>query len=114
MARSSGILFRQNARATALSARAKALLLSALLCFPCSWLTISISDNAGVPDLIRYAFSPGTMLANRIIRGQTHSLYEMLHQIDHWVLTALVTNMVFYGMLIFGLTTLVSALRRSQ
>jgi len=96
------------------SSYARALLLAGFLSIPCAWLSVSIADNTHVPDWLRYVFSPGTMLATCLVMGPTHSLQEMLGQLKHWTIIALLTNMVFYGMLIFGLAMVFSARKRSN
>lgn len=97
-----------------MSARAKTLLLAGFLSIPCAWLAVSIADNTHVPDRLRYVFSPGTMLATRLVMGPTGSLQEMLEQLGHRTIIALLTNMVFYGMLIFGVVMVFSARKRSS
>jgi hypothetical protein len=97
-----------------LSARAKALLLAGFLSIPCAWLAVSIADNTHVPDWLRYVFSPGTRLASLLVMGPTHALQQMLEQLSHWTVIALLTNMVFYGMLIFGFAMVFSARKRSN
>jgi len=54
------------------------------------------------------------MLATCLVMGPTHSLQEMLGQLKHWTIIALLTNMVFYGRLIFGLAMVFSARKRSN
>jgi len=97
-----------------LSARAKSLLLAVFLCLPCAWLATAIADNIHVPDWLRFVFSPGTMLATHLVMGPTHSLQQMLGQLNHWTMIALLTNMVFYGMVIFGLAMIFFAGKRSN
>jgi EamA domain-containing membrane protein RarD len=89
-------------------------LLAGFLSIPCAWLAVSIADNTHVPDWLRYIFSPGTMLATRLTMGPTHTLKEMLGQLKNWIIIALLTNMVFYGMLIFGFAMIFSARKRSN
>ena len=104
----------QYGKFSSLSARTKTLLLAGFLSIPCAWVSVSIADNTSVPDWLRYVFSPGTMLATCLVMGPTHSLQEMLGQLKHWTIIALLTNMVFYGRLIFGLAMVFSARKRSN
>ena len=96
-----------------LSAKAKSLLLATILCFPCAWLATAIGDNPSVADSFKYVFSPGAMLATHLAIHPTHSWSEMFEELSHWLTIALVTNMVFYGMLIFGVTSILFAMKRS-
>jgi len=90
------------------------LLLAGFLSIPCAWVAVSIADNTSVPDWLRYMFSPGTMLATHLVMGPTHSWQQMMDQLNHWTVIALLTNMVFYGMLIFGFAMVFSARKRSS
>ena len=54
------------------------------------------------------------MLATRLVMGPTGSLQEMLEQLGHRTIIAPLTNMVFYGMLIFGVVMVFSARKRSS
>lgn len=104
----------QYGKGLGLSPYTRALLLAVFLSIPCAWLAVSIADNTHVPDWLRYVFSPGTMLATRLVMGPTGSLQEMLDQLGHWTIIALLTNVVFYGMLIFGVAMVFSAHKRSS
>ena len=95
------------------SGRAKALLLSVLLCVPCAWIATAIADNPSVPDTVRYVVSPGTMLGLHLTQTPTHTFHEMMDQLGRFATVALLTNMLFYGMLTFGFATVTSAFRRS-
>jgi hypothetical protein len=54
------------------------------------------------------------MLAYKFTQAPTYSWREMLEQLSHWGTIALVTNMVFYAMLIFGSATIFFALKRPK
>ncbi|HET9838291.1 MAG TPA: hypothetical protein VFR84_08660 [Candidatus Angelobacter sp.] len=73
-----------------LSAKVKSLFLASFLCLPCSWLALSIGDNTHVPDSLKYVFSPGTTTI------------------------AVLTNVVFYGTLIFGFAMIFLAAKRRE
>ena len=102
------------AKQLTLSAKVKSLFLAIFLCLPCSWLALSIADNTRVPDSLRYVFSPGTMLATHLAMGPTHSWQEMFEQLSHWTTIAVLTNVIFYSMLIFGLAMIFFAAKRSE
>lgn len=102
------------AKQLTLSAKVKSLFLASFLCLSCSWLALSIADNAHVPNSLRYVFSPGTMLATHLAMGPTHSWQEMFEQLSHWTTIAVMTNVVFYGMLIYGLAMIFFAAQRPK
>jgi hypothetical protein len=77
-------------------------------------MATAIADNFRVSDWARYVFSPGTMLANKIVLGPTHTWHEMFEQLGHWSAIALITNMIFYWMLIFGSATIFFAPKHSK
>lgn len=96
------------------SVYAKALLFSGFLCFPCACVALGSADSERLPDWLRYVASAGTLLANEIYSGPTHSWREMFQQFGHWMNLALFTNMIFYGTLIFGVATIFFTLRRAK
>jgi hypothetical protein len=104
----------------------KTVIFAVLLALPCTWMAISVSDNAAIPDSIRYLLSPGTMLGKLVFlqpahNGSTqvtHSWHEtidqLLGQIRQWFAIVFFTDMVFYSMLIFGCITATRAFIKSK
>jgi hypothetical protein len=75
----------------------------------------AISDTAAVSDFLRYAISPGTALAIRVVRVEpSHRalgvvFLDALNWYGRAMSFALMVNAVLYGLLIFGIMTTVSA-----
>jgi hypothetical protein len=46
--------------------------------------------------------------------GPTHSWQEMFEQLSHWTTIAVLTNVVFYGTLIFGFAMIFFAAQRPE
>ncbi len=100
---------------TKLSVRVKRAIWSVLLAIPCAVIATGMSDSTAVPNAIRYVFSPGTMLAIRIISVEpSHRGAGVFIDALNWYaaigLFALFLNAVFYTLLIFGLVTTISTI----
>jgi hypothetical protein len=79
----------------------------------------SMSDSAVVSDGFRYVFSPGTMLAQRFVKVQeSHrglgAFLDALHAYTNTMAAAMVLNEIFYGLLIFGIVTIVAAVQSAK
>jgi hypothetical protein len=77
----------------------------------------AISDRAAVSDFLRYAISPGTALAIRVVRVEpSHRGLGVFLDALNWygraMSFALMVNAVLHGLLIFGIMTTVSALAK--
>jgi hypothetical protein len=88
---------------------------SSVLAVPCATIATAISDSTAVSDFFRYAISPGTTLAVRIVRVEpSHRGLGVFIDALNWygraMSFALVVNVVLYGLLIFGMVTTISAL----
>ena len=78
-------------------------------------IATAISDSAAVSDFLRYAISPGTALAIRVVRVEpSHRGLGVFLDALNWygraMSFALMVNAVLYGLLIFGIMTTVFAL----
>jgi hypothetical protein len=80
-------------------------------------IATAISDSAAVSDFLRYAISPGTALAIRVVRVEpSHRGLGVFLDALNWygraTSFALMVNDVLHGLLIFGIMTTVSALAK--
>jgi hypothetical protein len=80
-------------------------------------IATAISDRAAVSDFLRYAISPGTALAIRVVRVEpSHRGLGVFLDALNWygraMSFALMVNAVLYVLLIFGIMTTVSALAK--
>ena len=98
-----------------ISAGLKWAIWSSVLALPCAVTATGVSDSTAVFNAFRYVFSPGTMLAVRVIRVEAShrglgSLIDVLDWYGKAMSFALLVNTVFYGLFIFGVITTISAL----
>lgn len=99
-----------------ISAGIKRAIWSAILAVPCALTATGISGSTAVSDVFRYLFSPGTMLALRIIRVEpSHRGLGVFVDALNWygraMSFALWVNAIFYGLLIFGGVTTISVIK---
>lgn len=78
-------------------------------------IATAISDSTAVSDFFRYAISPGTALALRVVRVEpSHRGLGIFIDALNWygraMSFALMVNTVLYGLFIFGMMTTISAL----
>jgi hypothetical protein len=88
---------------------------SCILAVPCALIATGISDSEAVSNAVRYVFSPGTMLAIRVVRAEAShrglgAFIDALNWYGRAMSFALIANVIFYTLFIFGITTIVSAL----
>jgi hypothetical protein len=88
----------------------KTALHAVFLAIPSSWVAISICDNASVSDAVRYLLSPGSILGAHLAIGPTSSWRELGDELTHYIAIALLTDIAFYSILIFGIATIVRGL----
>ncbi|SRR5258708_31463397 len=99
--------------------RGKRGIASAILSVPLAIVAIVVCDGVVLSDPFCYVVSPGSMFALRFvgIRAGHRGFEAFLDILGTWGLVmglSLVLNTIFYGLLIFGLMTLVSASRESK
>ncbi len=104
-------------RAVTISAGLKRAIWSSALAVLCAMIATAVSDRAAVSDFLRYAISPGTALAIRVVRVEpSHRGLGVFLDASNWygraLSFALMVNAVLYGLLIFGIMTTVSALAK--
>jgi hypothetical protein len=80
-------------------------------------IATAISDSTAVSDFLRFAISPGTALAVRVVRVEpSHRGLGVFLDALNWygraMSFAFMVNTVLYGLLIFGITTTISALAK--
>lgn len=105
-------------RPITISAGVKRAIWSAILAFPCALIATGISDSEAVSDAFRYVFSPGTMLAIRVIHADPshRGLGVFLDALDWYgraMSFAFMVNGLLYCLYIFGIMTTISGLRRT-
>jgi hypothetical protein len=98
-----------------ISAGLKRVICSVALAIPCGLIATGISDRAAISRFLRYAVSPGTALAVRVIRVEpSHRGLGVFLDALHWYGTvmsfAFLVNAILYGLFIFGAMTTISAL----
>jgi hypothetical protein len=99
-----------------ISAGLKRLMWSSILAIACAVTATGISDSAAVSDTFRYVFSPGTMLAIRVVRAEpSHRGVGVFIDALNWygraMSFALMINAILYGLFVFGIMTIISGLR---
>jgi hypothetical protein len=99
-----------------ISAGVKRAIWSVILAFPCALIATGISDSEAVSDAFRYVFSPGTMLAIRVVPAEPshRGLGVFIDALDWYGRTmsfAFMVNAILYGLFIFGIVTTISGLR---
>ena len=87
---------------------------SSILAVLCGLIATGVSDSTAVSNGFRYVFSPGTMLAIRLVRVEpSHRglgvFIDALNWYGRTMSFALLVNAIFYGLLIFGIVTTISA-----
>jgi hypothetical protein len=90
---------------------------SLALAVPCAMTATAISDSTAVSDFFRFAISPGTALAIRVVRVEASHrglgvFLDALNWYGRTMSFALMVNAVLYGLFIFGITTTISALAK--
>jgi hypothetical protein len=93
----------------------KRLLHSVVLAALCALIATGISDSAVVPDFFRYAISPGTAVAVRVVHVEaSHRGMGVFLDALNWygsvMSFAFAVNAILYGLLIFGVMTTISAM----
>ena len=88
---------------------------SVALAVPCALFATGISDSAVVSDFVRYAISPGTAVAVRIVHVKaSHRGMGVFLDALNWygsvMSLAFAVNAILYGLLIFGIMTTISAM----
>jgi hypothetical protein len=97
----------------------KRLLYSVALAVPCALIATGISDSAAVSNLLRYAISPGTALAIRVVHPEpSHRGLGVFLDALNWygqaMSVAFIVNELLYGLFIFGSLTTISALNEKR
>ena len=98
-----------------ISSGVKRALCSTALALPCAIIATGISDSTAVSDFFRYALSPGTTLAVRVVHVEpSHRGLGVLLDVMNWygsvMSFALAANAILYSLFIFGVMTTMSAL----
>lgn len=100
-----------------ISARVKRAIWSSLLALPLAMTATGISDSVAVSDAVRYVVAPaGTMLAIRAVRvTPSHRGLGVFLDALNWYTTAmsvaLLLNTIFYALLIFAATKIISGFK---
>jgi hypothetical protein len=99
--------------------RGKRVIVSAILSVPLAIVAMVVCDGALLSDTFCYVLSPGSMFALRFvgIRDGHSGVETFLDILGTWGLVlslSLVSNAIFYGLLIFALMTFVSASRETK
>lgn len=99
--------------------RGKRVIVSATLSVPLAIVAMVVCDGALLSDTLCYVFSPGSMLALRFVgiragHKGVETFLDILGTLGLVLSLSLVMNAIFYGLLIFGLVTIVSAGRKSN
>jgi hypothetical protein len=102
-----------------ISAGLKRAIWSSILAIACAVTATGISDSAAVSDTLRYIFSPGTMLAIRVVRAEpSHRGVGVFIDVLNWygraMSFALMINVILYGLFVFGIIATVSGLRAEK
>ena len=102
-----------------MSARLKRLLYSVALAVPCALIATGISDSAAVSDFLRYAISPGTGLAVRVVHAEpSHRGLGVFLDALNWygrvMSFAFIVNAILYSLFIFGSIITISALSEKR
>ena len=102
-------------RPITISAGVKRAIWSVILAVPCALTATGISDSTAVSDAFRYIFSPGTMLAIRVVRAEPshRGLGVFIDALDWYgraMSFAFMVNAILYGLFIFGIVTTISGL----
>ncbi len=102
-----------------INASLKRAIWSSMLAIPCALAATGISDSTAVSDAFRYIFSPGTMLAIRVVHAEpVHrglgAFIDALNWYGRVGSFALMINTVLYGLFIFGTMTTISGLRAEK
>ena len=102
-----------------ISARLKRLLYSVALAVPCASIATGISDSAVVSNFLRYAISPGTVLAVHVVHAEpSHRSLGVFLDALNWygsvMFFAFIVNAILYGLFIFGSITTISALSEKR
>ena len=79
-------------------------------------IATGISDSTTVSDYFRYAISPGTALALRVVRVEASHrglgvFLDALNWYGRTMSFAFMVNAILYGLFIFGIMTTLSGLR---
>lgn len=96
-----------------ISAGLKRLIYSVVLGVPCALIATGISDSTAVSDFFRYAISPGTALAVRVVHVEpSHRGLGVFLDALNWygkaMSFAFMVNATLYSFLIFGIITAIS------
>lgn len=102
-----------------ISASVKRLFYSVVLGVPCALIATGISDSTTVSDFFRYAISPGTALALRVVRAEpSHRGLGVFIDALKWYGKAMsfaaMVNALLYSAFIFGVITTISALNERR
>lgn len=86
---------------------------SAIISIPVALTATGISDSTAVSDGFRYVFSPGTMLALRLVKPESShrglgAFLDAVGAYSRMMSFALLLNAVFYALLVFGALTAIS------
>jgi hypothetical protein len=98
-----------------ISAGLKRVICSVALAVPCGLIATGLSDSTAISSFLRYAVSPGTALAVRVVRVEpSHRGPGVFLDALHWygavMSFAFLVNAILYGLFIFGAMTITSAL----
>ena len=105
-------------RPPVLGATSKRAIASALLSIPAALLAFTIADKAPVPDWLRLLISPGVLVGFRFAQpqpcgGPLDCLVQVMGTYAKGAEMACVINAILYGLLIFGVATMLSASSRT-
>jgi hypothetical protein len=101
-----------------LGGTAKRAIASALLSIPAALLAFTVADRAPVPYWLRLLISPGVLVGFRFAQpqpcgGLLDCLVQIMGTYAKGAEIACVINATLYGLLIFGVTTTLSASSRT-
>lgn len=99
-----------------ISGDTKRAILSAFFSVPASLIALATSDSVLVSNTFRYVFSPGTMFAIRFVNVEASHrglgvFIDALNTYATSMEVAFAIDLLFYGLLIFGIITTISAIR---
>ena len=104
-------------RPPTISAGLKRAIYAMALAVPCAFIATAISDSGSTPDFVRYAVSPGLVLAAQVVHVETSPdagfaqvFAQIMSEYATVMLVAFFVDLILFGLFIFGTLTTLSAL----
>jgi hypothetical protein len=89
--------------------------LSSFLAFPLAFVAVGLSDNAGMPELIRTIISPGMRPAMWLSSGPflpAHEYRKIFGSLSRFLGLLLFFNTIYYAILIYAVTAIVTSRKK--